>query len=328
MKKTVKIKFIGFWDGFNPEENVFSEVLKRHYNVVVSDNPDYVFCSVLGIPYEECKYDGIRIHFNGENYTPDFNIHDYGISFNHLQFSDRHLEYPLYLINQSIELANKKHLNIHEKILEEKLGFCNFIYGVSREYRNQALEKFTTYKKVLSPGTGSNNMPNHPLVTTLDQKLSFQRKTKFTIAFDSTQHPGFVTEKILHGFASQTIPIYFGAPDIGIHFNKKSFIDVADYDNDLDKVLEKIIEIDQDDDLYLSILREPVFNDEKYVEKKQKQFEDFLVNIFNQDFENVYRRSRIAAPQFHNERLKNFSSVYKGSFFSKIKLNLSRLIRN
>ena len=73
MKKDIKIKFIGFWAGFDEENNFFTEVLKENFNVIITDSPDYIFCSVLGEPYEECNYEGVRIHFNGENYTPDFN---------------------------------------------------------------------------------------------------------------------------------------------------------------------------------------------------------------------------------------------------------------
>lgn len=313
-KKTIKIKFLGFWEGFDQENNYFYNIIKKHFNVEISDNPEYVFCSVLGNPYEECKYEGVRIHFNGENYTPDFNIHDYGISFNPLQFGDRHLEYPLYLINETLPLANSKHLNITEQILSEKVYFCNFIYGTSRDFREQALKKFSTYKQVSSPGSGRNNMPDHPKVTELSQKLEFQNKCKFTIAFDSIQMPGFVTEKILHAFASRTVPIYYGAPDIGKYFNKKSFIDVADYGYDLDKVLERIIEIDNDDEFYLRMLSEPVFLKKNYIVEKEKQMQDFLTNIFSQDYNNAFRRSRIASPQSHNDRLCEYNKWLNSKF--------------
>ena len=316
MKKNIKIKFTGFWAGFDEQRNFFTEVLEKHYRVEISDAPDYIFCSVLGTPYEECNYEGIRIHFNGENYTPDFNIHDYGISYNNLKLEDRHLQFPLYLVpKKPLLLVSQKHLNVDVELLRSKSYFCNFVYGVSRDYREQAFEKFNTYKPVMSPGTGKNNMPNHPFVKTLDEKLDFLGKCKFTIAFDSTSLPGFATEKIMHAFAAQTIPIYFGDPKIGEHFNKKAFIDVADYDFDLDKVLERIKEIDQNDELYLSILREPVFKDENYIAKKQEEFEAFLVHIFSQDTDKAFRRSRIAGPKFHNDRLKEFSQLFKSKWF-------------
>ena len=320
MKKDIKIKFLGFWAGFDEENNFFTKVLKEKYNVIISDSPDYIFCSVLGEPYEECKYDGVRIHFNGENYTPDFNIHDYGISYNKLVLEDRHLQYPLYLVAEKpLQLVPKKHLDIDAEILKTKTYFCNFIYGVSRDYRDKAFDVFSKYKPVMSPGTGRNNMPNHPLVTSLEDKLNFLRQCKFTIAFDSTALPGFATEKIMHAFAARTIPIYFGDPNIGEHFNKKAFIDVADYNFDLEKVLQRIIEIDQDDDLYLSILSEPVFKDENYIATKKEEIKNFLINIFDQDFDQAFRRSRIAGPKFHNDRLKEYNKFSKNRLFNYFK---------
>lgn len=315
MKKDIKIKFTGFWPDFNVHENFFMKVLNKHYNVIISESPDYIFCSVVWPPYEECKYDGVRIHFNVENYTPDFNIHDYGISYNNLTLGDRHLQYPLYLVYEKhLLLIPQKHLNIDADILKDKPYFCNFIYGVSRDYREKAFEILSKYKPVMSPGTGKNNMPNHPLVQSQDDKLDFLNKCKFTIAFDSTSLSGFATEKILHAFAGKTIPIYFGDPDIGKHFNKKAFIDVSDYDFDLEKVLERIIEIDQNDELYLSILREPVFIDKNYLPNKAIEFENFLLNIFNQDLDTAFRRSRVSSPKFHNDRLKEYNKLLSSKF--------------
>jgi alpha(1,3/1,4) fucosyltransferase len=45
-KKTIKINFKYFWDGFDPEHNFFTNILKKEYHVVISENPDYLFYSV------------------------------------------------------------------------------------------------------------------------------------------------------------------------------------------------------------------------------------------------------------------------------------------
>ncbi len=171
----------------------------------------------------------------------------------------------------------------------------------------------------MSPGTGNNNMPEHPLVLTQPEKIAFQKKCKFSIAFDSVRMPGFVTEKILHAFAAKTIPIYFGDPHIDEQFNKKSFIDVADYDFDLERVLEKIIEIDQNDDLYLDMLQQPAFVHEDFIDLKRKEFENFIYNIFDQDNKDAFRRSTIAAPKAHEERLKEYNRLSKSRVYGLLK---------
>ena len=45
-KKTIKINFKYFGALFNPEDNFFTDILKKIYNVEINDNPDYVFYSV------------------------------------------------------------------------------------------------------------------------------------------------------------------------------------------------------------------------------------------------------------------------------------------
>lgn len=51
-KKTIRIDFRYYWGHFNPEDNIFMNLLKKDYNVILDkENPDYVFFSV---------YDGKR----------------------------------------------------------------------------------------------------------------------------------------------------------------------------------------------------------------------------------------------------------------------------
>jgi len=48
-KKTIKINFKFFEPGFEPENNFFTHFLKKNYNVIISDKPDYLFYSVYDI---------------------------------------------------------------------------------------------------------------------------------------------------------------------------------------------------------------------------------------------------------------------------------------
>jgi len=46
MKKTIKINFSNFFEGFNKEHNYFIDTLRETYNVVISNEPEFMFCSV------------------------------------------------------------------------------------------------------------------------------------------------------------------------------------------------------------------------------------------------------------------------------------------
>jgi len=44
--KKIKINFRNFGEKFDPEENYFTDLLKKRYNVVISEDPDFMFYSV------------------------------------------------------------------------------------------------------------------------------------------------------------------------------------------------------------------------------------------------------------------------------------------
>ena len=48
--------------------------------------------------------------------------------------------------------------------------------------------------------------------------------SKYSIAIENQQLPNMVTEKIIDCFASKTIPIYWGAPNIGDYFNMSAVL--------------------------------------------------------------------------------------------------------
>jgi hypothetical protein len=55
----------------------------------------------------------------------------------------------------------------------------------------------------------------------------------FSVAIENASYETYFTEKIQDCFATGTIPIYYGAPDIGKFFNPKGIITLND-DFDID----------------------------------------------------------------------------------------------
>ena len=96
--KTLKLKFCNFWDGFSEKENLFYNILKNHFNIEISEKPDFVICSNRGKMFEYMKYDCPRIMFMGESLSPDWGCIDYCIGFDYMDFGDRffRLVYGLY----------------------------------------------------------------------------------------------------------------------------------------------------------------------------------------------------------------------------------------
>ena len=76
---------------------------------------------------------------------------------------------------------------------------------------------------------------------------------------------GYVSEKIIQPMSVGSIPIYWGDNQVKKDFNKDSFIFVNDFDNE-DKLLDKIIELNNKPELYIEKLKQPWFSDNKIPE--------------------------------------------------------------
>lgn len=307
--KTVKVKFVGKWEGIQPENNtVCYWLMKNGYDVQVTDDPDYIICDVFGNPsYAYCDYPQIRILETGENYTPDFNVVDYAICRYPIRFQDRNFYQPgcSNPADHWYALANEKTKAHIQELFENKQYFADFIFSHDSEYemRSKFFEKMNAYKRVESCGTFLNNMPGNAVVDwTNNSKTEFQSRCKFTICFESTSHNGFTTEKITDAFFAGSIPIYYGNPQITEIFNKDAFINCHDFEN-LDAVMERVMELDRDDEKYLEMLSQPILVDPEYPARLDRDLERFILSIFEQPLESAYRRCRAYYPKWHDERL-------------------------
>ena len=89
----------------------------------------------------------------------------------------------------------------------------------------------------------------------------------FSVAIENGQYETYFTEKLLDCFATGTIPVYLGAPDIGKYFNKDGIIDLTE-------------EFDVSEDIYYSKMDAIKENLEKA--KEMEILEDFIyLNYFN-----------------------------------------------
>ena len=241
------------------------------------------------------KYDGIRIFITGENIYPDFNLVDYAIGFDYLDFGDRYFRRPLYLgtgYEDDWIKAINKHLCIDFNSYHKR-KFCNFVYSNSNadKKREEFFRLLGAYKTVDLGGRYLNNIGK-----CVENKLSFQQQYKFSIAFENASAPGYTTEKLMQAFAAGTIPIYWGNPLIAEEFNTKAFINCHDY-NSFEDVIEIVKKVDNDDSLYYSYLKEPACTHTQFemAQKTLDDYEKFVLHIFQQPYEKAFRRNRSLA---------------------------------
>ncbi len=287
-KKQITINFVDFPEyftvkdttKFNKYDNYIINILKKYYLPIITSEPDFLFYSVFGNEFEKYN-DCVKIFYTSEVIVPNFNNCDYAISYDRIDFDDRSLYHPLYFDLMDKTILNKSHITPDMA----KRKFCNFIYsnenfGDGAILRKDFCQKLMKYKKVDCPAKVLNNMQNaiNGRTDNFNQgKLIFQKNYKFTIAFENNCSISYTTEKLVHAFLANTIPIYWGNPEVTRDFNPKAFINCHDYSS-LDEVIQKVIELDNDDEAYLKMLREPCVNSD-YKFDKQERLEKFLINI-------------------------------------------------
>ena len=308
MKKHIRIRFVDFWDDFVPENNIFYQLLSEHYEVELSDTPDYLFCSVFG--EEHLRYDCVKIFYTGENQCPDFNLYDYAIGFEHLSLGDRYMRLPIYYLNRYqryFRLMQDKHV----KPITEKEAFCSFVYSNDRAsaVREQFFEQLSEYKKVSSGGRYRNNIGGP-----VEDKLEFELKHKFSFSFENSSYPGYCTEKLVQSFAAQTVPIYWGDPTAAETFNKEAFINCLDYSS-WDEVLEAVKRVDADPELYEQMLKTPALKhpETDSVEAKMSELSTFLCHIMDQPCEQAKRYNRVYWGRRYVKRMQQHAKAYHNS---------------
>lgn len=325
MKKKIKIYFVDFWSTFIPNNNIFYNLLKEMYDVELDpESPDILFYSVFGINH--LRYRCKRVFFTGENCRPNFNECDWAFSFD---FSDNPRNYRLPLYALMIDAAELTKARDPEKYLSQKDNFCTFIYSnPGPKKRTEFFHKLSKYKFVHSAGKYLNNIGG-PLPGFEKEKRDYISKFKFTFAFENSKHDGYTTEKILDPLLMGSIPLYWGNELVYKDFNPKSFLNYNDFSND-EEFIEKIIEYDNNKNLYLEMLSEPPFEnnninefvDNNNIKKRLKQIvetdiEPIATNLPDRSQNNFRSNFR-----YQIENVKYKKSIIKNKFtnlsFNKI----------
>lgn len=323
--KKVRISLLDFWNDFDITRMKFYLILLERYDVeIVSkwQDADYVFYSCFGETHWEVSAEKIKIFFTAENITPDFNACDYAIGFDYLNFNDRFLRQSnYYSVPKILDLQS-----IEKCSIPTKSSFCSFVVsnGFASEYRVKLFKALSKYKKVDSGGRFMNNIGS-PVI----DKREFNSRYKFSICCENSSHPGYTTEKLYQAFEARTIPIYWGDPLVGKVFNTKALVNAHEYQS-IDEVVKRVIEIDQNEELYHNMLREPIFVDEKEssISQQEDNLRHFLYNIFDQDIETAYRYNRHSTHFTYTNKMREICRLSKMSLNSLIAYKIKSKIHS
>ena len=283
-KKVIKIKAVGLYD----KNNNFKWLKERLSNKFIleydSPNPDYLLYNVFSDEHLKSEYHNIiRIAVYTENTIPDLDCADYFIAHPHINYLDRYFKMNIFLWENFNEIKSKR-LEILNNPIRKK--FCaGVISKCEHKFRLNFINKLNNYKKVDMGGRCYNNMNGRVI-----DKIKFFNEYKFSIAMENSEGDGYISEKIVDSFRGGTIPIYYGDYLVDEYINPKTYILIRG-EKDIEKKIEYIKKIDNDDKLYMEIMKENPIIDEKFAEKiDKKEIKEFLYNIFSQNKNKAFRR--------------------------------------
>ena len=288
--KPIRIDFCDFWPGYQKTHNYFHNLLKKRFNIEVTDQPDYLIYADPGSHLHRL-HNCVKIYWGIESFLPDWSACDYAMTCHYLD-DPRHLRLPYYAVGGRPELLDKRHDDL-EKLVASKTRFCSFVVTNAGRGKTQKrvdfFHRLSRYKRVDSAGRAFNNIGG-PLPEGWEYKLEFLRTCKFNIAFENASIPGYTTEKLYQAMLARCLPLYWGSPRVQEEFNPKSFLNLADFPSE-EALIERIIELDQDDAKYMAVMREPYFRDNQPNEFfDPERVLQFFERVFTQPITPVARR--------------------------------------
>ena len=310
MKKTIKIKWLGFSPGKEipyKEDFLYKNLVER-YDIEISDDPDFLICALTN--FEDLNYNCVKIIRTIENVIPDFNRYDYMMGFDYLTLGDRYLRFPLFAAYKSYERIKERasRMPSDEDLLNRK--FCSFVVsnGTGADpVRDEFFRRLCKYKKVDSGGRHLNNIGG-----AVADKLEFCRGYKFNIAIENSVSPGYTTEKVMQPLAAYSVPIYYGDPLVTNDFTADCMVRIRDA-QDIDRAIEEIIYLDNDDAAYLAKVKAECLV--KPWDYYNNQLSDFLDNIFRQSPNDARRTVKYGYQAHMRQSLRKMYTV--GRFVNK-----------
>lgn len=316
--KTVRIAFADYRRPFDPENNFILDILRKRYDVVISDKPDFLIDMGLGHGYID--FDCVKILVSGENSHPDFNFFDYAVGSDDMTFLDRYFRFPHFAAYP--EFMSMKDVNGMSDYELLNRGFCSFVVSRGTGHHGDPMRELffnelSKYRKVASGGRYLNNIGGP-----VSDKLAFCRGYKFHLAFENSSSPGYTTEKLMQAFAADTVPIYYGNPDVGKDFRREGLVLVRDRE-DVGRAIDEIVSLDRDDAAYIAKCRASRLV--RPAEWYRDGLERFLCSIFDRNPEDARRLCRYGHISNHRKHVRK---LYGYMELVKAPERLLRSVRN
>ena len=276
---------------------MFSRYLAAHLPVEIVPPERYMEADFLlygDFGFRHAAFQGVKIFITGENHAPNFCACDYAFTHERVE-NERHMRLPVWVQSWLWMNDEGRAVCVRDRAYTDPSNppsslrnrkFCNFVYrNPVCKQRNRFFHLLSRYKRVDSGGPLFHNMDGP-----VRDKVAFQKGYKFTIAFENESSPGYQTEKLWDALRAGTVPIYWGNRCVAEDFNPKAFISAFDFPN-LQSLAAFVRRVDEDDELYVSYLNEPIYAEAGSLPRYEERFLRRWADILSRPGETLRSRS-------------------------------------
>jgi hypothetical protein len=197
-----------------------------------------------------------RIWWSGENIRPpDTKYFKKTYSYDQDNFSGTNVYLPVWMMQAGFKdgrfeprLGKEIKLEslLQPRILPKKKKFaCAFIRNM-QPTRGRVIDQLSKIAKVDVYGLATGQI--------VENKISVARDYRFMICFENDLYPGYVTEKPLESFMSETVPLYWGDMGSDTYINRNAIVNLKDFGS-VESFVDYVASINADD--YERIYKEP-----------------------------------------------------------------------
>jgi len=260
MKTKVSLNFIDF----PPQSRAFFlDLLSPHYDFTFDDTPSFLFYSHIG--HRHRLYNCIKIFHTQEKYWPNWKECDFA-AVSVLVDDSRSAYLPIYAFDGRPEKLVRTSVPDPVTVRASKPHFCSLLCAyVDRTVRRREhfFQVLNRRRKVDSTGRALNNTGYRlPPGDRYQVKVDWLAQYRFNLAFENTRRAGWCTEKLVDPLHVNTIPIYWGDPQVKDYFNPESFICRDDFSSD-EELADYVLHVDDTPELYARYIRATPFHDNR-----------------------------------------------------------------
>ena len=265
----MKVFVNGFWKGFlegtDPVSvSVFLELLTYVFNEKVECGTfeesdvllESLFLSKTCLMNKSWKYSFL---FSGESRILPF-YDKYTCVLYGVKNQQNIINCPLYVFY--LHSSQKIHSieNLEPCIEVPRKSVCAIISNPHGAVRNKFLQALEKFMPIDYAGKYKTNVQIIDAPYNTEEFLNFIKQYKFVISMENSILDTYITEKITHGMLASTIPVYWGSPNANQYFNKNRFLQLKDdSDEEIDRVIQKMLFLSKNDNFYLNIVNQPIF---------------------------------------------------------------------